>query len=50
MNNITVFVDNEFEGERIDKFLSVIFPECSRSLIQKTIDNGNVTVNSKVIT
>ncbi|MEG1834774.1 MAG: RluA family pseudouridine synthase [Oscillospiraceae bacterium] len=50
MNNITVFVDNEFEGERIDKFLSIIFPECSRSLIQKTIDNGNVTVNSKVIT
>lgn len=45
MNSISILVDTDSEGERIDKFLSVIFPETSRSYIQKAIDCGNVSVN-----
>lgn len=45
-----VTVDSELSGERIDK---VIFSKCdlsSRSAAQKLIDDGNVSVNSVVIT
>ncbi len=45
MNSISLLVDTDSEGERIDKFLSVIFPETSRSYIQKAIECGNVSVN-----
>ena len=36
-------------GIRIDKFLSVEFPELSRSYIQKLIKEEEITVNGKVI-
>ena len=36
-------------GIRIDKFLSVEFPELSRSYIQKLIKEEQITVNGKVI-
>lgn len=36
-------------GIRIDKFLSVEFPELSRSYIQKLIKDEEITVNGKVI-
>ena len=36
-------------GLRIDKFLSVEFPEISRSYIQKLIKEEEITVNGKVI-
>ena len=36
-------------GIRIDKFLSVEFPEMSRSYIQKLIKEEQITVNGKVI-
>lgn len=49
MNSISIFAENEFEGERIDKYLSLIFPQSSRSNIQKTIACGNVSVNGVVI-
>lgn len=45
-----IMVDDELSGERIDK---VIFSKCdlsSRSAVQKLIDDGNVFVNSIVIT
>lgn len=45
MNSISVFAENEFAGMRIDKYLSLIFPESSRSYLQKTIDCGNVKIN-----
>jgi 23S rRNA pseudouridine1911/1915/1917 synthase len=50
MNSISVLVDVESEGERIDKYLSFIFPASSRSYIQKAIDSGNVLVNGKTVT
>lgn len=36
-------------GIRIDKFLSVEFPEMSRSYIQKLIKEDQITVNGKII-
>ena len=47
MNSISIFADSEFDGVRIDKYLSVVFPDLSRSFIQKAIDCGNVSVNGK---
>jgi len=37
----------DFEGQRLDKFLSSIFDKFSRSQIQKFIENGKVFVNDK---
>lgn len=45
MNELLIEVPEEFQGERIDKFLSVLVPDCSRSSIQKLIEQGNVTIN-----
>ena len=49
MNSISIFADSEFDGVRIDKYLSVVFPDLSRSFIQKAIDCGNVSVNGKTV-
>ena len=49
MNSISIFADSEFDGVRIDKYLSVVFPDLSRSFIQKAIDCGNVSVNGRII-
>ena len=41
MNPIEVLIDHDYEGERVDKYLSVIFPDSSRAALQKafgTID------------
>lgn len=40
-------VDFENEGERLDKYISMLFPEQSRSFFQKIIKDGHVTVNDK---
>lgn len=46
---IEVFeVEFEKEGERLDKYISILFPEQSRSFFQKIIKDGHVTVNEKV--
>ena len=42
MNSISIFADSEFDGVRIDKYLSVVFPDLSRSFIQKAIDCGEL--------
>ncbi|MCQ2740820.1 MAG: RluA family pseudouridine synthase [Alphaproteobacteria bacterium] len=39
----TPIVNKDFNGRRIDKFLSNCFPEISRSQIQRIISLGNVT-------
>ena len=39
----------DFEGERIDKYLSQIFNDKSRSYIQGLIEKGNILVNDKNI-
>jgi len=43
----TFEVDFENEGERLDKYISMLFPEQSRSFFQKIIKDGHVTVNDK---
>ena len=50
MNSISILVDAESEGERIDKLLAFIFPSSSRSYIQKAIEIGNVSVNGVKVT
>ena len=35
----------EEEGERCDKYLSNLFPDLSRSFIQKQIEEGNLIIN-----
>lgn len=40
-----LFAESEFEGERLDRYLARLFPELSRSAIQKVIEGGGVSVN-----
>lgn len=40
-------IDEDNEGERIDKFISGLIDSFSRSYLQKLIDSGEVTVNNK---
>ncbi len=47
MNRQSFEVEAEYEEERLDKYLSRIFPEQSRSFFQKLIKEGNVLVNEK---
>ncbi len=35
------------EGERLDKFLSIIYPDFSRSFFQKLIKEGSILINDK---
>jgi len=45
-----VFVPEDYDGERIDRFLaSYIEDSISRSMIQKLIKSGNIEVNGKAI-
>ena len=46
----TIFtVEKEFEGIRIDKYLSEVFKDKSRSYLQGLIEKGNIKVNNKDI-
>lgn len=47
MKKLIIEVNAENEGERIDKFLSVLVVDSSRTSIQKSIENGYVFVNGK---
>ena len=49
MSELFIEVPQEFHGERIDKFLSVLVPDCSRNSIQKLIEQGNVTINGVTV-
>lgn len=49
MSELFIEVGQEFDGERIDKFLSLLVDNSSRSAIQKLIENGKVTVNGKIV-
>ena len=40
-------VQFEQEGERLDKFLSTIYPDFSRAFFQKLIKNQKVWVNDQ---
>ena len=37
----------EHEGERLDKYLSIIYPDMSRSFFQTLIKEQNIKVNDK---
>ncbi len=50
MNQKEIFqVETEYDGERIDKFLSLIYPSISRTGFQKLISDGNVLVNEEKV-
>lgn len=45
MDNLKFYVSEEVVGKRIDKWLSENVEELSRALIQKLIDNNDITIN-----
>ena len=45
MSRMTFTADSENEGVRIDKWLCCQNLEASRSMLQKLLDNGKITVN-----
>lgn len=49
MRELIIEVNAENEGERIDKYLSVLVVDTSRTSIQKSIENGSVLVNGKTV-
>ncbi len=49
MDEITVFVPEEYAGARIDKALSELCPDFTRSHIQKILESGDVSVNGKAV-
>lgn len=42
-------VAEEYSGQRLDKFLSSVIPELTRSRIQSLIEEGSVSINGKPI-
>lgn len=49
MSEILIDVPQEYEGERIDKFLSVLVENASRNSIQKLIESEKVLVNGQPV-
>ncbi len=49
MEEYQIDIENENTGIRIDKYLSEALNHCSRSYIQKLLDNNNINVNSKAV-
>ena len=49
MNEILIDVPQEYEGERIDKFLSILIKDSSRNSIQKLIEDGKVLANGNTV-
>ncbi len=49
MENLSFNINSEEEGQRIDKYLSIVIEGKSRSFIQGLIDEKKVKANSKVI-
>lgn len=47
MKEYTFVVSDEYENERVDKFLTANFEDLSRSYIQKQINDGNLLINEK---
>ena len=49
MKELLIDVTQDFEGERIDKYLSRLVTDSSRSAIQKLIESGSVKVNGSQV-
>ena len=47
MKEYTLTVEEDYENERIDRYVSLVLADLSRSYIQKLIEAGNVTANGK---
>ena len=47
MSQIRLEADESYMDERLDKFLSAVLPDQSRSYLQKMIKDGSVLVNGK---
>ena len=47
MSQISLQADETYMDERLDKFLSAMLPDQSRSYLQKIIKDGNVLVNGE---
>ena len=47
MSQLSLQVDETYMDERLDKFLSAMLPDQSRSYLQKIIKDGNVLVNGE---
>lgn len=48
-NQLSAVIPVSFKGERLDCALSYVFPDYSRTRLQKWIRNGNVLVNGKTL-
>lgn len=44
---LTFIIEEENEGARLDRVLSLLLPESSRSYLQKLIEQGMVQVDGK---
>jgi 23S rRNA pseudouridine1911/1915/1917 synthase len=49
MSDIIIDVPQEYEGERIDKFLSILLENSSRNAIQKLIEDCKVLANGNTV-
>lgn len=49
MKNIKLYVSNETEGARIDKWLSENIEDLSRASVQKLLKENNILINSKAV-
>lgn len=47
MSQIRLEAEESYMDERLDKFLSAVLPDQSRSYLQKIIKDGSVLVNGK---
>lgn len=49
MEKFTFIIEEEYESERIDKYLPIFIDSFSRSYLQKLIDSNDILVNSKPV-
>lgn len=49
MKEFKFTVSEDYEGERIDKYLTELIPEFTRSFIQKQIEDKKLLVNNKIV-
>ena len=49
LKEFNFIINEEGEGERIDKYLNLLMESLSRSYLQNLLKDGCVTVNNKVI-
>lgn len=48
MENVNIRIEEEMDGKRLDKILSIHLPDISRTQAQDWISTGQITVNGKI--